>query len=121
MGPVHWPSVLAAALVALALAPLWYGALFKAAPHPPLIGLALALLIPASLIGHNFARVGPTELAAKPWLYWMMSGGFALTMIAPALAITTAQRRLGVKAWAIDAGYWLAAFLLMGTVFRFAA
>ena len=121
MGPVNWPAVIVAALVALALAPLWYGALFKSAPTPPIALLAVALLIPASLIGHNFARVGAAELAGKPWLYWMMSGGFALTMIAPALAITTAQRQLGIRAWAIDAGYWLAAFLLMGTVFRLAA
>lgn len=121
MGPVNWPAVVLAALVALALAPLWYGALFKRAPRPPIVGLAVALLIPASLIGHNFARVGAAELGAKPWLYWMMSGGFALTMIAPVLAVVAAQRRLGLRAWAIDAGYWLVAFLLMGTVFRLAA
>ena len=80
-----------------------------------------ALLVPASLIGHNFARVGAAELVLKPWLYWMMSGGFALTMIAPALAVVGAQRGAGWRAWAIDAGYWFAAFLLIGTVFRLMA
>ena len=120
MGPVNWIAVFAAALAALVFAPVWYGLLFRDAPRPPTGRLGLALLIPASLIGHNFARVGAAELGDKPWLYWMMSGGFALTMIAPALAITGLQHRLGVKASAIDAGYWLGAFLLMGTVFYFA-
>ena len=120
MGPVHWLAVVVAALAAMGWALVWYVWLFRGARAPAAAHLAV-MAVPAWLMGHNFARIGEGVLMAKPWLYWMMSGGFALTMIAPVLAVVAAQRRLGLRAWAIDAGYWLAAFLLMGTVFRLAA
>ena len=36
-----------------------------------------------------FARVGAETLAAKPWLYFMMSGGLAIAFVIPALWISS--------------------------------
>ncbi|HZU64156.1 MAG TPA: DUF1761 domain-containing protein [Novosphingobium sp.] len=115
MGPINWMAVGVAALVAAGLAPVWYGRLLRGEGPPP--AALLALLLPAWLMGHNFARVGADVLAAKPWLYWMMSGGFAPAIVWPVLAIS--GHRSG-RFWG-HAGYWLLAFLAMGTVFRLMA
>ena len=115
MGPVNWGATVLAAAVAAALGWGWYRRL-GAGKAPPLLVLAL-LLIPASLIAHNFARVGAGVLGAKPWLYLMMSGGFALTMVLPALAISHARHGLSRRDYALDAGFFIAAYLLIGAVF----
>ena len=112
MGPVNMKAVVLAALVAMVLAPIWYR-MWRA--KGPALWRLPALLAPAWLIGHNFARVGAASLAAKPWLYWMMSGGWALMIVVPVgfVAYGRAPKRRG----ALDAGYVLCAFLAMGTVF----
>ena len=118
MGPVHWLAVVMAAVAAGAWALVWYGALFRGGAAPKAWHLA-ALLLPAWLMGHNYARVGYEVLAVKPWLYWMMSGGFAPAMIWPALLIAGGRHGVPAREGWIDAGYFLSAFLIMGTVFRF--
>lgn len=115
MGPVNWLAVVLAALLAAAIGFVWYGPLFRGQKPRP--WALLALLVPAAMIGHNFARVGAETLAAKPWLYWMMSGGFALAIIAPALFVTLARHGIGARDRLVDCGYWIVAFLAMGTVF----
>ena len=115
MGPVNWLAVVLASVVAGGLALPWYG-LWRVTRGPAALRLAL-WLVPAAMIGHNFARVGAVALAAKPWLYWMMSGGFALAIVLPAQAIAYGRHGIGGReAWA-DATYWLAGFLAIGTVF----
>jgi hypothetical protein len=114
MGPVNWIAVILAAAVAAGIAWPWY-ALFRRAV-PPAWRL-LVLFFPASLIGHNFARVGVEALAVKPWLYWMMSGGFALSIIIPAQVVADGRHKVPCRETLIDAGYWLVGFLGMGTVF----
>ncbi|NBC35054.1 DUF1761 domain-containing protein [Novosphingobium sp. FSY-8] len=115
MGAVNWLAVGVAALLAAGLAWPWYG-LWRSTRGPA--GWRMALMIlPAAMIGHNFARVGLQHLAEKPKLYAMMSGGWALAIVLPVLAMAYGRHPMPPReAWA-DATYILAAFLLMGAVF----
>lgn len=115
MGPVNWLAVVAAALAALAFGAVLQG---PAARRPAQLVLAgTLLLLTASMMGHMFARVGAATLAVKPWLYFIMSGGLALAFVAPALA--TGEARDGASAGKVlrGAAFWIASYLLMGTVF----
>lgn len=126
MGPVDWLAVFLGANLAVAVGIVWYGPLFRGG-RPLLEGqggkprnygwAVLMMLIPAIMIGHNFARVGTETLTAKPWLYWMMSGGLGLTIAAPALFLGLARHGVSLRDRLVDAGYWTAAFLAMGTTF----
>lgn len=114
MGPINWLAVVLAAVVAGGLAPLWYRLWGLRGPAAARL---VALIVPAAMIGHNFARVGAAELALKPKLYAMMSGGWALAIALPVGFVLYGHHGLGGReAWA-DALYTLAAFLLMGGVF----
>ena len=132
MGPVDWLAVLLAALAAGALALVWFGPAFgrakarKVAPgkiaarsRPEVVvGVTgLLLLVTATMLGHMFARVGAETLAARPWLYFMMSGGLALAFVIPALWISFSHIRVPTRVALIDAGYWLVAYLAMGLMF----
>jgi hypothetical protein len=77
----------------------------------------ILLSLTAAMLGHMFARVGPVTLGAKPWLYFMMSGGIALFFVIPALWLSYAHQRIATRLAAIDAGYWLFAYFAMGAVF----
>ena len=130
MGPVNWLAVVLAANLAVAVGIVWYGPLFRAG-RPMLEGLdehgqkpvknygstVIVMLLAAWLMGHNFARVGADALHAKPWLYWMMSGGFAVFVTAPPLFLGLSRHGVGLRDRLVDCGYWIAAFLTMGTVF----
>jgi len=132
MGPVDWLAVIAAALAAFGVGGVWYGPLLGrakleevgpgglAARRSPArtLGITLALLLlSAAMIGHMFARIDPATLDAKPWLYFMMTGGLAAAFVIPALLISYTHQRLSTRLAMIDAGYWLAAYLAMGAVF----
>jgi hypothetical protein len=132
MGPVNWLAVLAATLVALGVSALWYGPVNgrarlaelgpgglgqRIAPGRTLLASFVLLLISASMIGHMFARVGPDTLAAKPWLYFMMTGGLAGAFIIPAMGINYINLRVSLRMALIDAGFWLIAYLAMGLTF----
>lgn len=114
MGPVNWMAVGLAGLVAAVLARAWYGALGQGVPA---LWRLAALWVPAAMMGHNFARVGSATLAAKPWLYPMMSGGFALAIVLPAGIALYGRHAINARAAASDAGFVLAGFLAMGAVF----
>ena len=126
MGSVNWLAVFLGANLAVAIGLVWYGPLFRGGT-PLLRGrggparnygwAVLAMLIAATMIGHNFARLGPATLGAKPWLYWMMSGGLGLTIAAPALFIGLGRRGVALRDRLVDCGYWIAAFLAIGTAF----
>ena len=132
VGSVDWIAVVSAALAAGLLALAWFGPAFGKAktrkvaagrvmtrPRPERIAAltALLLLITATMLGHMFARVGAETLAAKPWLYFMMSGGLAFAFVIPALWISFSHIRVPTRVALIDAGYWLSAYLAMGLVF----
>lgn len=110
MGPVNSITVLIAALVAAAV--LW--AFWRA--RLPLWGYALTL-IPAAMLGHALARIGPDKLAAKPQLYFMQSGGLALAIVLPAVWMIGLRDRSGGNALAQDSSALILAFLAMGAVF----
>ncbi len=127
MGPVNWIAVVLAANVAVALGIVWHGPLFRTGR--PLLGgaggsrsrnwwlVVGVMLLAAAMLGHAFARIGPETLAAKPWLYFMQSGGIAIAFVVPALWLTHARHGATVRERAVDAGFWLAAYLTMGAVF----
>ena len=132
MGPVNWLAVVLAAVLAFAAGGLWYGPLLGrakleevgpgglAARRNPArtMGLTAALLlVSATMLGHMFARLPAEDLAAKPWLYFMMSGGLAIAFIIPALWISYVHQRLSTRLALIDAGYWITAYLAMGAAF----
>lgn len=130
MGPVDWVAVILAANLAVAVGIVWYGPVFRTG-RPLLEGAGpegkrparnygwavLAMLVAATMMGHNFARIGDATLSVKPWLYWMMSGGLALAIVSPALFLGLARHGVSMRDRLIDCGFWIAAFLTMGTVF----
>ena len=132
MGPVNWLAVVLAAVLAFAAGGLWYGPLFGrakleevgpgglAARRDPArtLGLTFALLlVSAGMMGHMFARIDAATLAAKPWLYFMMSSGLAVSFVIPALWISYTHQRVSTRMALIDAGYWVLAYLAMGAAF----
>jgi hypothetical protein len=132
VGPVNWLAVALAALIAGALSFVWFGPLFgrakkrkvagnrvmvKARPDRVAVLTLVLLLLTSTMLGHMFARVGAETLAAKPWLYFMMSGGLATAFVIPALWVSFSHIRVPTRVAVIDAGYWLSAYLAMGAVF----
>ena len=121
MGPVNWIAIVAGAMLAAALGWAWYGPLFgrgQGGLRPMGLGWSfVAMLVCATMMGHNFARVGHDTLAHKPWLYWMMTGGLAWAIVWPALGLTLGRRAVPKREIIVEGGYWMAAFLIMGTVF----
>lgn len=111
MGPNNWIAVVVAALLGAAV--LW--AFMRKASGGSWI--YVLQIVPAAMLGHALARIGPDKLAAKPQLYFMQSDGLALAIVIPALWI--AQSRSGVLArqtWR-DSAAFLLAYLAMGAVF----
>lgn len=132
MGPIDWLAVFLSANLAIAIGFVWYGPLFGGAPlfgrvsgeegqrGGPVRGMLMAVLlqaVSAVMLAHNYARIGPDTLAAKPWLYWMQAGGIAVAFIVPALFISYSRQRLPRREALIDSGFWLAVYLATGTVF----
>ena len=126
MGPVNWLAVILAANFAAALRIVWNGPLANRTILMPReailgeprrrtnwLGLILALGIGAAMLGHMFARLSP----GKPWLFFMMSGGVALTFIVPALWVAYGRREVPGRETAWEASYWVVAYLAMGAVF----
>ena len=122
MGPVNWMAVLVATLVAalwgmVAYSPFRGGTKGLSARLGSLASGAALFFLPAAMLGHMFARVGADTLAVKPWLYFMMSGGAALTFVLPMLCFTYSRRGLPGPKAASDGIFAVIAFLMMGTVF----
>ncbi len=132
MGPIDWLAVFLSANLAIAVGFVWYGPLFGGAPllgrvsgedgatGGPVRGMLMAVLlqaVSALMLAHNFAQIGRDTLAAKPWLYWMQSGGIAVAFIIPALWISYSRHRMSRRDALIDSGFWLIVYLATGTVF----
>jgi hypothetical protein len=126
MGPINWVAVILAANLAVAVGIVWHGPLFRTG-RPLLEGtggpaksytvVVVVLLIGAAMLGHAFARIGAETLQAKPWLYFMQSGGVALAFIMPAIWLSQARHGMSAGQRVIDCGFWLVAYLTMGAVF----
>jgi len=126
VGPVNWIAVVLAANLVVGVGIVWHGPLFRTGrpllegpgAGPKDYGLTVLIMLSgAVMLGHNFARIGEETLAAKPWLYFMQSGGIAVAFILPALWVTHARHGVTGRARLIDLGYWLVAYLVMGAVF----
>ncbi|MDG2002380.1 MAG: DUF1761 domain-containing protein [Novosphingobium sp.] len=126
MGPVNWLAVLLSAGLAVAIALVWNGPLFRTGRRlfpgnsQPTGNFALpsiVFLVGALMLGHGFARIGSETLEAKPWLYFMQSGGIALAFVIPAVWLTHLRSGTEVKNRVVDCGFWLVAYLAMGAVF----
>lgn len=126
MGPVNWLAVILAAVVATGVAIVWHGPRLRprgqimpsdAMPAGGAVLVALVFLIGAVMLGHSFARIGPETLGAKPWLYFMQSGGIALAFVMPAVWLTQVRNRVEPMRRVLDCAFWLVAYLAMGLVF----
>jgi hypothetical protein len=130
MGPINWLAVVLAANLAVAVGIVWHGPLFRTG-QPLLAGASgdgapprrswwiveAVMLLAALMLGHNFARIGAATLDAKPWLYFMQSGGLAIFFVIPAIWLNHLRQGVGRRKRLVDAGFWLAAYLVMGATF----
>lgn len=126
MGPVNWLAVVLASLLAVMIGLVWFGPLFNMAQ--PFFGDVskrrrfawtggLLMFVSAAMLGHMYARIGSETLAAKPWLYWMQAGGIAVAFVIPAIWMTWYRLGSDRRTRLVESGYYLAAYLAMGTVF----
>lgn len=125
--PTNWLGVLVAAALGFAVGGLWYGPLFgkawakargltdealKEGFNAPLVfGLVFVLnFFSAFILDHVLATYGAPDLN----LSVMITGGVALGFILPAIGVNYLFSRMTLKLYAIDAGYWLVIYSLMG-------
>ena len=113
MGPINWLAVTLAAMLGALVLRLCWGQ--PASPR----GYAVYLLqfIPAAMLGHALARIGPDKLALKPQLYAMQAGGLALAIVIPALWLAAQRNGVASRETWRDSAAFLAAYLVMGAVF----
>lgn len=126
MEAVNWLAVFLACALAIAVGLVWNGPLFRtgrqllpghAKPTANFAYAGAVFLIGSAMLGHNFARIGADVLAAKPWLYFMQSGGIAIAFVIPAVWLTHLRAGTPAGRWLVDCGFWLVAYLAMGLVF----
>jgi hypothetical protein len=126
MGPVNWLAVVLAAIVAVVIGIVWNGQPFregrqivpgKSERAGNYAVVVVVFLVSSIMLGHNFARIGAETLAAKPWLYFMQTGGVAIAFVIPAVWLTEVRGRVEPMRRVLDCAFWLVAYLAMGVVF----
>jgi hypothetical protein len=125
MEPINWLAVILGANLAVAVGIVWHGPLFRtgrpllegAGRAKSYLAVVIVMLIAATMLGHNFARIGSETLAARPWLYFMQSGGIAVAFVIPALWLVYARTETPTRFRVVDCLYWLAAYLVIGATF----
>ena len=111
MGPINWLAVIVSAVLAAAV--LWFFRPKGARGN----WVYLLQIVPAAMLGHALARIGPDKLAAKPQLYAMQSAGLALAIVIPALWIVQSRSGVSARQTCRDSAAFLLAYLAMGAVF----
>lgn len=126
MNPMSFLVELLAAGLALAIAIVWHGPLFRTGrqllpgdsrPTGNFWVVLIVMLIGSLMLGHNFDRIGSETLDAKPWLYFMQSGGIAIAFVIPAIWLSYLRQGVDRRTRLVESGYWLVAYLAMGLVF----
>ena len=129
MGEINYLAVLLAAVAFFAVGAIWYTVLFgkawqralglsdeqlKGGANIALIycGAFLCELVVAWLLGHLFARIAP-----NPRGMMMISVGFGLGVMTPAIGINYLFQRKPLKLFLIDAGHFIVGGAAMGGVF----
>lgn len=126
---IHWLAILVAAVAGFLVGGLWYGPIFgkawqaarglsdadiKGANMPMIFGLTFLLnLFSAFILDHTLTTYGAPDLN----LSVMIAGGVALGFIIPAIGVNYLFSRLSLRLFLIDAGYWLAIYVVMGVIF----
>lgn len=129
MWTISLSAVVAAAAVGFLVGGLWYGPLFLKVwqreagiseldmkrRHPAYVfGGAFALqLFAAYFMGHVFATYG--GLSPKSTI--LTAFGIALAFVVTAFGVNYLFAGRSVKLWAIDSGYYLVTYSLMGAIF----
>jgi hypothetical protein len=125
---IHWIAILVAAVAGFGVGAVWYSVLFgkawiearglteeqiRAGGGNPavLFGLTFLLdLLMAFVLDHVLGTYGSTSLGTAA----MVAGGTALGFVIPAMAVNYLFQQATMKHFLIDAGHWLAVFLVMG-------
>ena len=130
MWDFNWIAVILAALAGFLVGGLWYGPLFgkawqaavglsdealkQGANMTRIFGLTFLLnLFSALVLAHVLKTYGNPGLHVSV----MVAGGMALGFVLPAFAINYLFSRKSLKLFAIDGGYWLVIYSLMGVIF----
>jgi hypothetical protein len=126
VGHVHWLAVVVAAVAGFPLGALWYGLMFGTAwmretgitkeragqanmPRIYAVTLVLNLLIATSLA----MFIGPRASLMDGLFAGYMAG---LTFVAAAFGVSYLFEFRSLKLWAINAGYQVVVFSVMGTI-----
>lgn len=129
MWDINWIAMVLAALAGFLVGGLWYGPLFlkiwqveagispdQMGKRSPLLvfgGAFLLNLFASFILGHVLATYGHPDLAVSV----MIASGVALGFIATAFGVNYLFASKSLKLFAIDAGYWIVIYSLMGAIF----
>lgn len=117
MDPIDWPGVAMAGIVCSGVTTLIVPGLLRAWRTGWSQLWIVFCFIPAAMLGHALGRIGTEKLAAKPWLYFMQSGGLALAFVIPALWLSHLRHGIAKRETVRDSAAFLLAYLAMGGVF----
>ena len=129
MWDINWIAMVLAALAGFLVGGVWYGPLFMKAwqaeagitveqmrsRKPAIVfgGAFLLNLFAAFILGHVLATYGKPDLGVSI----MIAGGVALGFIATSFGVNYLFASKSLKLFAIDAGYWVVIYSLMGAIF----
>lgn len=131
MWEISWLAVILAALVTFLVGGLWYGPLFlkswqkeagvtdeaMKARHPAYVfgGAFLLNVFAAYILGHVLATYGQPPANTDIMIAFGIAAGFIVT----AFGVNYLFAGKSLKLFAIDAGYWIVTYSLMGAIFGY--
>ena len=117
MGQIDWLGVIWAGIAAGAVFFLVFRGLISVLGKWSSSLWLVLMWIPALMLGHALARIGPEKLTAKPWLYVMQSAGLALAIVIPSLWLSHLKNDVPRRETIKESFAFLLAYLAMGAVF----